>query len=111
VVLNRRDIQKKRIIEIMTKEDFIFIDQSPTDEMILKSLSSGNSSLSSLSASPLYGTGSGSGSGSGTEIPEQQATTLAKEVYGVDVGTFQELHTLQTTTKTKKRPRAKTGEE
>jgi hypothetical protein len=77
--------------------------------MILKSLSSGNSSLSSLSASPLYGTGSGSGSG--TEIPEQQATTLAKEVYGVDVGTFQELHTLQTTTKTKKRPRAKTGEE
>ena len=109
VVLNRTDIQKKRIIEIMTKDDFIFIDQSPTDEMILKSLSSGNSSLSSLSASPLYGTGSGSGSGSGSEITEQQATTLAKEVYGVDAASFQELHTLQTTTK--KRPRAKTGEE
>ena len=93
----------------MTKDDFIFIDQSPTDEMILKSLSSGNSSLSSLSASPLYGTGSGSGSGSGSEITEQQATTLAKEVYGVDAASFQELHTLQTTTK--KRPRAKTGEE
>jgi 5'-3' exonuclease len=109
VVLNRTDIQKKRIIEIMTKDDFIFIDQSPTDEMILKSLSSGNSSLSSLLASPLYGTGSGSGSGSGSEITEQQATTLAKEVYGVDAASFQELHTLQTTTK--KRPRAKTGEE
>ena len=107
VVLNRTDIQKKRIIEIMTKDDFIFIDQSPTDEMILKSLSSGNSSLSSLSASPLYGTGSGAGSGAGsastseTEITEQQATTLAKEVYGIDAASFQELHTLQKETNRK----------
>ena len=86
VILNRDNIQKKRIIEIMTKEDFIFIDQCPTDETIMKSLSDGKSTLTS---SPLYGVGDG------VESPEQQATVIAKEVYGVnDVSSFQQLHTI-----------------
>ena len=86
VILNRENIQKKRIIEIMTKEDFIFIDQSPSDETIMKSLSDGKSSLS---LSPLYGVGVG------VESPEQQASVIAKEIYGVnDVSSFQELHTI-----------------
>jgi hypothetical protein len=85
VVLNRENIHKKRIIEIMTKEDFIFIDSSPSDETIIKSLSTGKSSLTS---SPLYGMC--------VESPEEQATLIAKEVYGVeDVSSFQELHTLR----------------
>jgi len=85
VVLNRQDIHKKRIIEIMTKEDFIFIDSSPSDETIIKSLSTGKSSLTS---SPIYGIC--------VESPDQQASLIAKEVYGVeDVSSFQELHTLR----------------
>lgn len=85
VVLNRENIHKKRIIEIMTKEDFIFIDSSPSDDTIIKSLSTGKSSLTS---SPLYGVC--------VESPEEQATLIAKEVYGVeDVSSFQELHTLR----------------
>jgi hypothetical protein len=91
IVLNRENIQKKRIIEIMTKEDFIFIEQSPTDETIMKSLSDGKSELSS---SPIYGVGLG------VESPEQQATFIAKEVYGVnDVSSFKELHTIHTKSK------------
>jgi 5'-3' exonuclease len=94
IVLNRENIQKKRIIEIMTKEDFIFIDQAPSDETVMKSLSEGKSSLS---VSPLYSVcvGGGGGGGGAVESPEQQATILAKEVYGVDnVSSFQELHTI-----------------
>jgi mRNA-degrading endonuclease HigB of HigAB toxin-antitoxin module len=94
VVLNRDNIQKKRIVEIMTKEDFIFIDASPSDESIMKSLSSGKSSLSSSSSSPLYGVG--------VETPEQQAGIIAKEVYGVDVSSFKELHTMHKKSKRKK---------
>lgn len=45
VILNRADIQRKRIVEIMMKEDFIFIEPSPSDETIITSLSSGNGSL------------------------------------------------------------------
>lgn len=86
VVLNRENIHKKRIIEIMMKEDFIFIDSSPSDETIIKSLSTGKSSMTS---SPVYGIC--------VESPEQQASFIAKEVYGVveDVSSFQELHTLR----------------
>jgi hypothetical protein len=96
IVLNRENIQKKRIIEIMTKEDFIFIDQAPSDETVMKSLSEGKSSLS---VSPLYnvclGACGGGGGGGAVESPEQQATIIAKEVYGVDnVSSFQELHTI-----------------
>ena len=93
IVLNRDNIQKKRIIEIMTKEDFIFIEQSPTDETIMKSLSDGKSALSS---SPIYGVG--------VESPEEQATFIAKEVYGVnDVSSFKELHTIHTKSKGRNR--------
>jgi hypothetical protein len=88
LVLNRDNIQKKRIVEIMTKEDFIFIEPSPSDETIMKSLSSGNSSLSS---SPLYSVGFGAG----VESPDQQANIIANEVYGLNVSSFQELHILQ----------------
>jgi 5'-3' exonuclease len=82
VVLNRENIQRKRIIEIMTKEDFIFIDSSPSDEVIIKSLSAGKTTLTS---SPVYGIC--------VESPEEQATMIAKEVYGMNgVSSFQELH-------------------
>jgi hypothetical protein len=81
----------------MTKEDFIFIEQSPTDETIMKSLSDGKSELSS---SPIYGIGLG------VESPEQQATFIAKEVYGVnDVSSFQDLHTIHK----KSKPRSCNG--
>jgi 5'-3' exonuclease len=86
VVLNRADIHKKRIVEIMMKEDFIFIESSPTDKTIIKSLSSGNGSLSS---SQIYGV-----AGSSCEdSPDTQAALLANDVYGVKVSSFQELHT------------------
>lgn len=85
VVLNRENIHRKRIVEIMTKEDFIFIDSSPSDDTIIKSLSTGKSSVTS---SPVYGICFGS--------PEEQATHIAKEIYGVDgVSTFKELHTIR----------------
>ena len=86
LVLNRDNIHRKRIIEIMTKDDFIFIESSPRDEVIIQSLSSGNGSLSS---SQVYG-----GGGGGTEQSslDKQANLLASEVYGINVSSFQELH-------------------
>lgn len=48
VILNRSDIHRKRIVEIMMKEDFIFLEPSPSDETITTSLSSGNGSITSL---------------------------------------------------------------
>ena len=88
LVLNRDNIQKKRIVEIMTKEDFIFIEPAPSDETIMKSLSSGNSSLSS---SPVYSIGFGVS----VESPDQQASIIANEVYGMNgVSSFKELHTM-----------------
>lgn len=80
VILNRSDIHRKRIIEIMMKEDFIFIQSSPSDDAIIESLSSGNGSLSS---SPIYGV---------EQAPDKQASHIASEVYGITVGSFQELH-------------------
>jgi len=62
VVLNRDNIQRKRIVEIMMKEDFIFIESAPSDEVIIHSLSSGDGSLTS---SPVYGT-------EGGQIPDKQ---------------------------------------
>ena len=103
IVLNRENIQKKRIIEIMTKEDFIFIEPSPSDETIMKSLSDGKSSLTS---SPVYGLGAGAG----LESPEQQATFIAKEVYGVnDVSSFQDLHTIHKKSKSRSCNGSKSG--
>lgn len=88
VVLNRDDIYKQRIVEIMMKEDFIFIGPSPpTDQAVIKTLSSGNGSLTS---SPVYGV-----VGSSPEDSlETQASMFANYVYGVTASSFQELHTV-----------------
>jgi 5'-3' exonuclease len=80
VVLNRENIQRKRIIEIMMKEDFIFIEPSPSDEDIMKTLSSGKGSLTS---SPVYGI---------EQTPESHASIIASEVYGISASSFDELH-------------------
>ena len=81
VVLNRENIQKTRIVEIMMKEDFIFIESSPSDEVIIQSLSSGTGSVTS---SPVYGL---------EQSQDKHANLIANEVYGVDASSFQELHT------------------
>lgn len=81
VVLNRENIQRTRIVEIMMKEDFIFIAPSPSDEVIIQSLSSGSGSLTS---SPVYGL---------EQSPDKHANLIANEVYGVEASSFQELHT------------------
>ena len=88
LVLNRDNIHRKRIIEIMTKDDFIFIESSPSDEVIIQSLSSGKGSLSS---SHVYGGGGGGGGGMDQNL-DKQANLLASEVYGINVSSFQELH-------------------
>ena len=80
VVLNREDIHRKRIVEIMMKEDFIFIESSPSDKDIIKSLSCGNGSLTS---SPVYGI---------EQHPENHANVIASEVYGIKASSFEELH-------------------
>lgn len=80
VVLNREDIHRKRIVEIMMKEDFIFIEPSPSDKDIIKSLSCGNGSLTS---SPVYGI---------EQNPENHANVIASEVYGIKASSFEELH-------------------
>jgi 5'-3' exonuclease len=90
VILNRDNIQRKRIVEIMMKEDFIFIDPSPSDDVIIHSLSSGNGSLTD---SPIYGI---------DQSPDKQATVIANEVYGIDATSFDELRTFH-----KKRKRSK----
>lgn len=80
VVLNREDIHRKRIVEIMMKEDFIFIEPSPSDEEIINSLSSGKGTLTS---SPVYGI---------DQMPEKHANVIASEVYGINASSFDELH-------------------
>jgi 5'-3' exonuclease len=54
VVLNRKDINKRRIIEIMMKEDFIFIESHPEDRKILDAISKG---CGSITSSAVYGVG------------------------------------------------------
>jgi hypothetical protein len=54
VVLNRTDINKRRIVEIMMKEDFIFIESKPDDHKIISALSRGSGTITS---SPIYGVG------------------------------------------------------
>ena len=85
VVLNRADIHNQRIVEIMMKEDFIFIAPSPSDQAVIQSLSSGNGSLSSSSVYSIAGS-------SCDDSLDTQATLLANDVYGVEVSSFQELH-------------------
>jgi hypothetical protein len=48
VILNRENIHRKRIVEIMMNEDFIFLETCPSDEMITTSLASGNGLITSL---------------------------------------------------------------
>ena len=54
VVLNRKDIHRRRIVEIMMKEDFIFIESNPDDHKIISTLSRGSGTITS---SPIYGVG------------------------------------------------------
>ena len=86
VVLNRENIHRKRIIEIMMKEDFIFIEPSPSDDRIIRSLSSGNGSLTS---SPVYGLDQSPGN---TNTNINDAKVFAKEIYGINASSFEELH-------------------
>lgn len=80
VVMNRDDIHKQRIVEIMMKEDFIFIGSSPpTDQAVIQSLSSGNGSLTS----------------SPEDSGDTQASTFANYIYGANASSFQELHTVE----------------
>jgi len=95
VILNRNNIQRKRIVEIMMKEDFIFIEPEPSDEVIIRSLSSENGSLSS---SPVYGI---------EHSPDIHANFIGNQVYGVNVSSFHELHTSFSKSKSKKIPRPK----
>ena len=97
VILNRNNIQRKRIVEIMMKEDFIFIEPEPSDEVIIRSLSSENGSLSS---SPVYGI---------EQSPDKHANFIGNQVYGVNVSSFHELHTSfsKSKSKSKKIPRPK----
>jgi hypothetical protein len=95
VILNRNNIQRKRIVEIMMKEDFIFIEPEPSDEVIIRSLSSENGSLSS---SPVYGI---------EQSPDKHANFIGNQVYGVNVSSFHELHTSFSKSKSKKIPRPK----
>lgn len=54
VVLNRNDINKRRIVELMMKEDFIFINSNSEDNIIFNALSNGSGTITS---SPVYGVG------------------------------------------------------
>lgn len=54
VVLNRNDINKRRIVELMMKEDFIFINSNSEDKHIFNALSNGSGTITS---SPVYGVG------------------------------------------------------
>lgn len=54
VILNRKDLHRRRIVEIMMKEDFIFIESNPDDLKIISSLSRGSGIITS---SPIHGVG------------------------------------------------------
>jgi len=94
VILNRDNIHKKRIVEIMMKEDFIFIEPKPSDHKIIKTLVSGNATLTT---SPVYGVGvwddTGVGPSSVVDVSpeEKQASILANEVYGIQATSYEEL--------------------
>jgi len=88
VVLNRENIHRKRIIEIMMKEDFIFIESSPSDEKIIHSLSSGNGLLTS---SPVYGLDQHQHQHQHCSN-DNDAKVFANEIYGINASSFDELH-------------------
>lgn len=88
VILNRDDIHKKRIVEIMMKEDFIFIEPKPSDHKIIQTLISGNASLTS---SPVYGVGAWDDNVLGVSPEEKQASIIANDVYGIHATSYKEL--------------------
>ena len=87
VILNRNDIHKRRIVELMMKEDFIFIEPNLDDNKILNSLSSGHGAFTS---SPIYGVGVWEMPSSPS--PDDQAHIIANDVYGIEAGSFDELN-------------------
>jgi hypothetical protein len=98
VILNRNDIQKRRIVEIMMKEDFIFIEPNMDDKKILNTMSSGHGTFTT---SPVYGVGvwdtptpsPGSASASVSPIsPDDQVQIIANNVYGIEAGSLDELN-------------------
>ena len=98
VVLNRNDIQKRRIVEIMMKEDFIFIEPNIDDKKILNTLSSGHGTFTT---SPVYGVGvwdtlspsqSASPASESPISPDDQVQIIANNVYGIDAGSLDELN-------------------
>ena len=107
VILNRNDLHKRRIVEIMMKEDFIFIEPNMDDKKILNTLSSGHGTFTT---SPVYGVGvwetpsasaSGSAPGSASASasasvspisPDDQVQIIANNVYGIEAGSFDELN-------------------
>ena len=93
VVLNRNDIHKRRIVEIMMKEDFIFIESNTDDNKILNTMSSGHGTFTT---SPVYGVGvweMPSGSASVSPISsDDQVQIIANNVYGIEAGSLDELN-------------------
>jgi len=93
VILNRNDIHKRRIVELMMKEDFIFIEPNVDDNTILNTLSSGNGSITT---SPVYGVGvwetPTQTSSSSVSSDDHQVNIIANNVYGIEAGSFDELN-------------------
>jgi hypothetical protein len=113
VVLNRNDVHKRRIVELMMKEDFIFIEPNIDDNKILNTLSSGHGSFTT---SPIYGVGvwettsststtsttsppvvvtaaaAGTSSQSSSISSDDQVHIIANNVYGINAGSLDELN-------------------
>jgi len=113
VVLNRNDVHKRRIVELMMKEDFIFIEPNIDDNKILNTLSSGHGSFTT---SPIYGVGvwettsststtsttsppvvvtaaaAGTSSQSSSISSDDQIHIIANNVYGINAGSLDELN-------------------
>lgn len=126
VVLNRNDVHKRRIVELMMKEDFIFIEPNIDDNKILNMLSNGHGSFTT---SPIYGVGvwettsststaspsvvvttaagAGTSSQSSSISSDDQVHIIANDVYGIDAGSLDELNQkyIQINKNKHKRPR------
>jgi hypothetical protein len=101
VILNRNDIHKRRIVELMMKEDFIFIEPNMDDNKILNTLSSGHGSITT---SPVYGVGvwesppasapapALTGGSASSISPDDQLHIIANNVYGIEASSFDELN-------------------
>ena len=101
VILNRDNIQKRRIVEIMMKEDFIFIEPNVNDNRILHTLSSGHGTITT---SPVHGVGVWETSAPILSTPQPQCGStssissddqvhiIANHVYGIEADSFDELN-------------------